>query len=112
MLWETLRPFFESRGYVLFKAGGLDGELNVPQPTKNGYSSPAAESFGLYGDRETFRSTFCLVSSCCNHIHGARFDLFPRNPQYLQLETGIPMIIICVTIALMHHCLATTATLQ
>jgi len=74
--WETLRPFFESRGFVLFKAGGLDGELSVPQPTKNGYLSPAAESFGLYGDRESFRSTFSQVISCCNHFHGARFNLF------------------------------------
>jgi hypothetical protein len=36
MPWETFRPFFESKGHVLFKAGGPDGELSVPQPTKNG----------------------------------------------------------------------------
>jgi hypothetical protein len=45
-----------SKGYVLFKAGGSDGELSTPRPTENGYTSPAAESFGLYGDRVGFKA--------------------------------------------------------
>jgi hypothetical protein len=40
--WEMLRSFFV---YNLFKAGGPDGELSVPQPMENGHTSPAAESF-------------------------------------------------------------------
>jgi hypothetical protein len=67
MPWESLRPFFESKGYILFKAGGPDGELSVPQPKENGYTSPAAESFALYGDREGFKSTFGRVSSSCRN---------------------------------------------
>ena len=55
MPWETLRPFFRSKGYILYKAGGLDGELSEPQPTENGYIFPAVESFGLHGDRISFK---------------------------------------------------------
>ena len=64
MPWETLRPFFRSKGYILFKAGGPDGELSEPQPTGNGYTFPAVESFGLHGDRIGFKSTFGRVSNC------------------------------------------------
>ena len=64
MSWETLRPFFRSKGYILFKAGGPDGELSEPQPTENGYTFPAVESFGLHGDRIGFKSTFGRVSNC------------------------------------------------
>lgn len=71
MPWEMLRSFFVSKGYNLFKAGGPDGELSVPQPMENGHTSPAAESFGLYGDRVGFKSTFGRVSLCySNNSHG------------------------------------------
>lgn len=44
--WEQLRPFFLERGYELFRPGS-HGELSKP----DGNSSPALDSFGLYGDR-------------------------------------------------------------
>ena len=54
--WNSLRPFFESKGYTLFQHDPRRGSLCSPLPDKD--ASPASDSFGLFGDREGHRSRF------------------------------------------------------
>ncbi|KAL6302706.1 kinase-like domain-containing protein [Sparassis latifolia] len=49
--WEALRPIFKTAGYELYRARGL-GKLSTPDTE----TSPAVESFGLFGDRSNFQS--------------------------------------------------------
>ena len=94
MPWEMLKPFFRSKGYILFKAGGPDGELSMPQPVESGYKSPTAEYFGLYGDRVGFKSTFGRVSYFCNKSCSVCLIVFGRNLWCLQLETGLAYFVL------------------
>ena len=54
--WNSLRPFFESKGYTLFQHDPRFGTLCSPLPDQD--ASPASDSFGLFGDREGYQSRF------------------------------------------------------
>ncbi|KAI0319477.1 hypothetical protein OF83DRAFT_1260085 [Amylostereum chailletii] len=63
--WETLRPFFLSHGYDLYKYD----QKTMANPTSNRLGSPALDSFGLYGDRgEGFKCYMARVTV----VFGAR----------------------------------------
>ncbi|GBE83928.1 hypothetical protein SCP_0509870 [Sparassis crispa] len=52
--WEVLRPFFKAAGYELYRTKAVPGAFTVPISA----TPPALESFGLYGDRSNFVSSF------------------------------------------------------
>ncbi|PPQ96146.1 hypothetical protein CVT26_004781 [Gymnopilus dilepis] len=51
--WELLRPFFQEAGYELY-----DPHTHGQSSTARSADPPAADSFGLYGDRSNFKSRF------------------------------------------------------
>jgi hypothetical protein len=87
--WEFLRVFFESKGYFLFQPGGRAGNLSVPMAHESGcITPPAQDSFGLYGNREGYKSTFWRVSCLVVLFFGSETELLSAGAPVSLRRTG------------------------